>query len=274
MAYDLPVGRPALMGILNVTPDSFSDGGKFLEFQVAVDHGLRMMDEGADLIDVGGESTRPGASEVSLDEELKRVLPVIEALSRRDVPTSIDTSKPEVARQAVAAGASVVNDVTGFGNPQMIEAVQRGNPSLCIMHMQGDPRSMQAEPRYTDVVTEVKAFLLNRVDACVSIGIASSRIWIDPGIGFGKTLRHNLELLRHLDAFVETGQPVLIGVSRKSFLGRILGLPSPTDRAEATLAAQSIAQWKGAKIIRAHDIQATRRAIDVVAAIDQPAYLD
>lgn len=267
MPFPLPEGRPALMGILNVTPDSFSDGGRFSRPDEAIRFAIKMMDEGADLIDVGGESTRPGAAEVSLDEELRRILPVILALVERGIPVSVDTSKAAVARVALEAGAKVVNDVTGFRDPEMIEACANVDCTVCIMHMQGTPRTMQQNPVYGDVVQEVLDTLSCRIDECETSGIAMNRIWIDPGIGFGKTVDQNLELLRHLDRFTLTDYPVLIGVSRKSFVGVINGVDNPSDRLEGTLAAQVLAQLKGVKIIRTHDVLAARRAIDMTSKI-------
>jgi dihydropteroate synthase len=269
--FSLPPNRPALMGILNVTPDSFSDGGRFLDPEAAVERGITMAEEGADLVDVGGESTRPGSEPVPLDEELRRVVPVIEALAARGVPLSVDTCKPEVARRALAAGASVVNDVTALSHPEMATVCAESECSVCLMHMKGEPRTMQVSPEYGNVVAEVRDFLLRRAKGAEAAGIASERLWIDPGIGFGKTVQHNLELLHRLHRFVESGYPVLIGVSRKSFLGAVLGgtgNPLPVnERQEATLAAQTIAQMKGARIIRAHEVRAARRVIEVVSAI-------
>jgi dihydropteroate synthase len=269
--FELPIDRPALMGILNVTPDSFSDGGLFMDAAKAIDHCLAMWEDGADLVDVWGESTRPGAEEVSISEELRRVLPVVEALSRQGVPVSIDTYKPAVAREAMAAGAAAVNDVTGLRDPEMIECLADNRAFVCIMHMQGMPRTMQQKPRYKDVLVDVREYLIHAAMLAEDEGVARDRIWIDPGIGFGKTLAHNLQLLRHLDTFVHTGYPVLLGVSRKSFIGKVLGgeeEPVPVEeRLEGTLAVQAKAQLDGVRIIRAHDVQASRRVIDLLAAI-------
>jgi len=265
--FALPVGRPAVMGVLNVTPDSFSDGGVFFETDRAVDAGLRMTDEGADLIDVGGESTRPGASPVDQDEERRRVVPVIERLAGRGIVVSIDTSKATVARAALDGGAQVVNDVTAFADPEMAGVCAVSECSLCLMHMQGEPRTMQEAPRYDDVVADVKAFLVERAEAAQQAGIARDRIWIDPGIGFGKTLAHNLSLLARIDEFVATGYPVLIGVSRKSFIGKILGGLPADQRLEGTLAVQVLAQAAGARILRAHDVLQVRRAVETAAAV-------
>lgn len=260
---------PALMGILNVTPDSFSDGGQFATAQSAVDAALRMRDEGADLIDVGGESTRPGAEEVPAEDELRRVLPVVEALAQRGVPVSIDTRKAIVARAALEAGAAVVNDVTALGDPDMAPVCASFGVPVVLMHMQGTPQTMQRNPQYGDVVAEVCAFLTQQAHVAEAAGI--HQIWLDPGIGFGKTTAHNLALLRHLDALVATGYPVLLGVSRKAFIGRIVGgeaTPAPVhERQEGTLAVQTLAQAAGVRMIRAHDVLAARRAIDVAGAV-------
>ena len=257
--------RPAVMGVLNVTPDSFSDGGEFMEPHAAVAHVERMVGEGADLVDVGGESTRPGADPVAAEEELRRVMPVIEAIERR-VPVSIDTSKARVAEAALSAGASFVNDITALrGDPVMAELVAAMDVDVCLMHMLRTPRTMQDNPRYDDVVAEVKAFLEERLAFAVTHGISEDRIWLDPGIGFGKTLPHNLALLRRLDEIVALGRPVVIGVSRKSFLGKL------TDRAEAdrvagTVAANVLAYERGAHMFRVHDVAPTRDALAVVGA--------
>ncbi|HWA81783.1 MAG TPA: dihydropteroate synthase [Fimbriimonadaceae bacterium] len=267
----LPKSRPALMGIVNVTPDSFSDGGVHFRPEDAIAAGLRMADEGADLIDVGGESTRPGAAAVPAGEELGRVIPVVEALARRGVAVSIDTMKPEVARAALDAGARIVNDVTAFSHPEMASIAAATGCTVCLMHMKGDPRTMQRDPTYVDVVREVRDYLAERAAFAESSGVAREAIWIDPGIGFGKTVRHNLLLLKHLESFVRTGYPVLIGVSRKSFIGRILNPENPVtveERLEGTLAAQVIAQIKGVRILRVHDVKQARRALEVVAAIE------
>lgn len=255
------------MGILNVTPDSFSDGGVHYDRAVAIESGLRMMEKGADLLDVGGESTRPGSEGVSLDEELRRVIPVVEGLVARGAPVSVDTAKAAVAKEALAAGAVVVNDVSAFSDPEMPATCQNANCTVCLMHMKGTPRTMQIDPTYEDVVEEVRGFLVDRAE---SSGIAQGLLWIDPGIGFGKTVQHNLTLLKRLDRLVETGYPVMIGTSRKSFIGRLLGRESPLpadQRLEGTLATQMWAQSQGAKIIRAHDVREARLAIDMVAAI-------
>ncbi len=252
------------MGVLNVTPDSFSDGGAFLDPDAAVAHACAMVAEGADLIDVGGESTRPGASPVGPDEELRRVMPVLERLS--GVPVSIDTSKAVVARAATDAGAVLVNDVTALrGDAGMAAAVAESGAEVCLMHMLGEPRTMQDDPRYEDVVSEVKAFLEERLGFAVAQGILEERIWLDPGIGFGKTLEHNLELLRRLDEIVALGRPVVVGVSRKRFLGSLTGRAEP-DRVAGGIAANVLAFQRGAQMFRVHDVAETRDALAVAAA--------
>jgi dihydropteroate synthase len=259
------------MGVLNVTPDSFSDGGRFLDAKAAIEGGMRMVDEGADLIDVGGESTRPGAEPVSADEELRRVLPVVEELTRRGVQVSVDTMKSGVARAAVDSGARIVNDVSGLRDPEMVAVCVAVGCDVVIMHMRGEPRTMQVKPQYDDVVLDVRDYLVAQAQAAMGAGIEASKIWIDPGIGFGKTVNQNLLLIREMGALVETGYPVVVGVSRKSFLGKILGSadsPVPVeDRLEASLAMQALAQTFGAKMIRAHDVRQARRTIDAVAAV-------
>ena len=255
------------MGVLNVTPDSFSDGGAFLQPADAVAHAEQMVAEGADLVDVGGESTRPGAAPVDVAEELRRVTPVIEALaSHGGVPISIDTSKAAVARAATGAGALFVNDVTALrGDPGMAGVVADSGAEVCLVHMLGEPRTMQNDPRYDDVVAEVAVFLEERLAFAVAAGIAEDRIWLDPGIGFGKTLEHNLELLRRLGEIVALGRPVVIGASRKRFLGAITGRPEP-ERIAGTVAANVLAFAQGAHMFRVHDVAATRDALLVASA--------
>lgn len=265
--FELPALRPAVMAILNVTPDSFSDGGKFLDPSVAVEHGLRMMEEGADLVDVGGESTRPGADPVPVEVELGRVVPVVDALCRSGVPVSIDTSKAEVAEACLGVGASVVNDVTGVATSEMLAVLLRSNCRVCVMHMQGEPRTMQAAPTYADVVADVASWLADRCRSLGAAGIADERLWVDPGIGFGKTVAHNLALIGNLDRIVKLGFPVLVGLSRKSFLGTALGGATVEDRLEGGLAAQVIAQSLGARIVRTHDPLQTRRTAEVASQI-------
>lgn len=263
----IDTSRPIVMGILNVTPDSFSDGGKFDVANKAIEHAHQMSAEGAGIIDIGGESTRPGAEPVSVQQELERVIPVIETLSKElTIPISIDTSKPEVMREAIKAGASMVNDVCALQAEGALETVARLNVSVCLMHMQGEPRTMQKEPQYKDVVQEIKIFLLERAEACKKAGIPEDKIIIDPGFGFGKTLQHNLLLLKQLKEFVDTGFPVLVGVSRKSMFGQLLDLPVD-ERANASLAAAVVAVMNGAQIIRTHDVKSTAEALKVCYSI-------
>ena len=262
----LDLTRPVVMGVVNVTPDSFSDGGKFLERSKAVDHARQLVEEGAAILDIGGESTRPGAAEVSVEEELRRVVPVVEALAGKGAIISVDTSKPEVMRAAAAAGAGIINDVRALAAPGALEAAVRSGCAVCLMHMQGDPRTMQQAPRYGDVVTEVKAFLVDRAQSCRAAGIPVERISIDPGFGFGKTLEHNAALLRGLEAFGDTGYPLAVGLSRKSMLQKILGRPVG-ERLYGSLALAVMAAMKGARIVRAHDVAATADALKTVSAI-------
>jgi len=265
----LAQARPLVMGVLNVTPDSFSDGGRFLDPESAIEQAERMAVEGADIIDIGGESTRPGAEDVTLDEERRRVLPVLEALAGRvPVPLSIDTSKPDLMREAVGAGAALVNDVRALREHGAPEAVAPLDALVCLMHMQGQPRTMQEAPHYEDVVREVGDFLQERADACFAAGIARDRLLLDPGFGFGKTLAHNLLLLEHLGDLVRRLQaPVLVGMSRKRMIGTILGGASSDERLYGSIAVAVIAADRGARIVRAHDVRATREALDVVAAM-------
>lgn len=268
--FSLPEGRPALMGILNLTPDSFSDGGRYPDLESAVGAGLSMMEAGADLIDVGGESTRPGAEAVSAEEELRRTMRVVERLAADAVPVSIDTRKPLIARAALQAGAVVVNDVGGFRDPEMIAACAETDCSVCVMHMRGDPTTMQSDPRYENVAEEVLAWLLQQAKLCQEGGISKNRIWIDPGFGFGKTVEHNLVLLASLRGFVESGYPVLAGLSRKSFIGKVGSSAAPLeikDRLAGTLAAQTLAQASGVKIIRTHDVREAKWAADLAAEV-------
>ena len=261
--------RPAVMGVLNVTPDSFSDGGRFVDPSAAIAHARRLVDEGAAIVDVGGESTRPGAPSVALDEELARILPVLEGLD--GVPISIDTSKAEVARRAVELGAELVNDVTALrADPGMAEVVADTGVYVCLMHMQGEPRTMQVAPHYDDVVSDVLAFLEERVAFAVESGISEERICVDPGIGFGKTPDQNLELLRRLDEICALGRPVVVGVSRKSTLGKILGDADATQGSLAgSLGAAVAAYERGAWMIRAHDVRETVEALAVAAAVER-----
>ena len=258
---------PVVMGVLNVTPDSFSDGGRFIELPAALDQAERLAAEGAAIIDIGGESTRPGASSVDVDEEMRRVIPVIEHLvGRLALPVSVDTSKPEVMRAAIAAGASMINDVTALRAPGAIDAVAESDVALCLMHMQGEPRTMQNAPRYADVLAEVRDFLRGRVACCVKAGISVSRLVVDPGFGFGKTLEHNLELLRRLPELAADGYPVMVGLSRKSMIGKLTGR-ADGERLGGSLALATLAVLSGARIIRAHDVAPTVDAIRIVTAM-------
>ncbi len=264
-----------IMGVINVTPDSFSDGGRYLAAEAAIAHGLELEADGAVILDVGGESTRPGAAPVSEAEELRRVMPVIEGLIERGARSqiSIDTSKAAVARRALQAGASLVNDVTAFrGDAQMADVVAAAGAGCCLMHMLGDPRTMQDDPHYDDVVGDIKAFLAERMAFAVQSGIAEERILLDPGIGFGKTVEHNLELLRRLSEFLDLGRPVVIGTSRKSFLGRLTGRVSPDDRLSATIATNVLAYERGARIFRVHDVGPVHDALTVASATVRPPW--
>ncbi|WP_445143620.1 dihydropteroate synthase [Dyella sp. Tek66A03] len=264
----LRLDRPRVVGILNVTPDSFSDGGIHASVEQAVAHGLRMVEEGADMLDIGGESTRPGADNVSIADELSRVVPVIEQLmARTQVPLSIDTSKPEVMRAAVAAGAGMVNDVYALRREGALDAVAELGVPVCLMHMQGEPRSMQAEPHYDDVVGEVHRFLTDRLFACELAGIDRRKVMVDPGFGFGKTLEHNLALLRALERFANLGSGVYVGLSRKSMIGAMTGKTTTADRAAGSVAAALIAVQRGARIVRVHDVAATVDALAVWHAL-------
>jgi dihydropteroate synthase len=255
------------MGILNVTPDSFSDGGEWFAFDEAVAHARALVAEGADILDVGGESTRPGAGPVPVEEELRRVVPVVRAAADTGAQISVDTMKLVVAQAAVDAGATYVNDVTAFRHePELAAFVADSGCDCCLMHMLGEPRTMQDDPRYDDVVDDVRAFLEERAAFAVGQGVPEERIMIDPGIGFGKTLAHNLELLRRLDEIVAVGFPVVIGTSRKSFLGRLTGREDPHDRVAATLATTVLALERGAAVFRVHDVAPTRDALAVVTA--------
>jgi dihydropteroate synthase len=256
------------MGIVNTTPDSFSDGGRWVDARAAIQHALKLRDDGADILDVGGESTRPGAAAVPAEEEIRRVLPVIEALAGSGCLVSVDTRKPEVMRAALDAGASMVNDVMALREPGALQAVAASEAAVCLMHMQGEPRSMQHAPRYADVVGEVKVFLQGRVLACTAAGIGRERLVIDPGFGFGKTLQHNLELLKHLDRLTEIGAPVMAGLSRKSMLGALTGR-DVEEREFAGLAAHLAAVTRGAKLVRVHNVAAMRDALAVWNAVEE-----
>ena len=263
--------QPVVMGVINVTPDSFSDGGQFRDVGAAVDHGLRMVEEGAAIIDVGGESTRPGANLVSVEEEIRRVVPVVEKLrAQTDAVISVDTSKPQVMRAAAEAGAGLINDVRALMERGALEVAAATQCAVCVMHMQGDPRSMQLAPHYVDVVNEVKAFLNERVEVCRAASIAADRIVIDPGFGFGKTLEHNLQLLRHLRDLGSQASgsdwPIMVGLSRKSMVGRLTGRPSG-ERVYGSVALAVMAVINGARIVRVHDVGATVDALKTVAAV-------
>jgi dihydropteroate synthase len=269
--FTLPLDRALVMGIVNVTPDSFSDGGHFLDPGRAVDRALQLLDEGADILDIGGESSRPGAQPVTADEELRRILPVLEKLAGLPVPVSVDTAKPQVMRQAIAAGAAMINDIFALRAPGALDAVAQSDVAVCLMHMQGEPRTMQQAPDYQDVVAEVKAFLVQRAAAATAAGIARARIVLDPGFGFGKTAAHNLELLRALPLLREAGYPLLAGLSRKALFGKIVGREA-ADRVHASAAGALLAAQRGAAILRVHDVAATRDCLLVLRAIDDPTY--
>jgi dihydropteroate synthase len=263
--FDL--SRPLVMGIVNVTPDSFSDGGLHVQRDAALAHAHKLIAEGADILDIGGESTRPGAQPVSIQQELDRVMPVIEGLKGVPVPVSIDTCKPEVMLAAIAAGAQMVNDINALQDPAAMNAVAAGRVSVCLMHKQGDPQTMQQQPQYQDVVTEVSAFLCERVAAAKAAGVGHDRIVIDPGFGFGKTLAHNLSLLQELKQLTELGVPILAGLSRKSMLGALTGRDTG-QRLPASIAAGLIAVQRGANILRVHDVGATVDALKVLNAVN------
>lgn len=265
--HQLDLSAPVVMGVLNVTPDSFSDGGRFTGIDAALAQARRMAGEGAAIIDVGGESTRPGASPATVEEELIRVLPVVEALcAELDLPVSVDTSKPEVMRAALAAGAAMVNDVAALRAPGALQAVAGSNAAICLMHMQGEPHTMQEAPRYDDVVAQVRDFLAQRVLAAEAAGIARNRIVVDPGFGFGKTLEHNLCLLAALASLAPAGLPVLAGLSRKSMIGQLTGRPVD-ERLAGSVALAALAVRGGAAIVRAHDVAATLDAVKIGAAL-------
>jgi len=264
--FNLQLDRPLIMGVVNITPDSFSDGGRFFRPADAIAGAQRLIEEGADILDVGGESSRPGAEVVDAGEELQRILPVIRALRDSAVPVSVDTAKPEVMRAALDAGASMVNDIDALQAPGALDVLAASEAAVCLMHMQGRPRTMQQAPQYENVVAEVSAFLRGRADVAMAAGIDRERIVIDPGFGFGKSVEHNLELLRHLRRFTEAGYPVLAGLSRKSMLGAITGRPVE-QRLQASVAAALLAVERGAAIVRVHDVAATRDALAVWSAL-------
>ena len=264
--FKLSLERPLVMGVVNITPDSFSDGGMFADTAQAIAHAQRLIGEGADILDLGGESTRPGAAPVSLEVERRRVLPVLEAVASGGVPVAVDTRKPELMREAIAAGAAMINDVTALSGPGALAAVARAPVAVCLMHMQGDPATMQANPDYRDVVREVRDFLVQRVAVAEAAGIARNRIVVDPGFGFGKTVEHNLALLRSLREFTSLGGALLAGLSRKAMLGRLTGR-EPLERVHASVAAALLAIQNGAHIVRVHDVAATRDALAVWQAV-------
>lgn len=265
--FQFDLDRPLIMGVVNVTPDSFSDGGRLQNARQAIDHALMLAEQGADILDVGGESTRPGAAPVSEDEELLRVLPVIEVLAAHGFAVSADTRKPRVMREAIQAGAAMINDVMALREPGALEAVAKSEAAVCLMHMQGEPRNMQAAPHYENVVEEVREFLARRIAACEAAGIGHSRLVVDPGFGFGKTLAHNLVLLKNLDRLTELGVPVLAGMSRKSMLGALTGKPVG-QREYAGIAAHLAAVARGAAIVRVHDVAAMKDALKVWEAVE------
>jgi len=267
-AFAFDLSRPLVMGVLNVTPDSFSDGGRFADREQALSHARRMRDDGADIIDIGGESSRPGAESVAEGVELSRVLPLVEALAAEGIPVGVDTRKPAVMQAAIAAGAAMINDIAALRERGAIEACAQGGVGVCLMHMQREPRTMQAAPAYADVVSEVRDFLLARARVCIDAGIARERIAIDPGFGFGKTLAHNLALLRALGTLAATDYPVVAGLSRKASLGEITGR-SVDERMPASLAAALCAVARGAAIVRVHDVRATVDALKVWSAVER-----
>ena len=265
-SYTLSLERPLVMGVVNVTPDSFSDGGMFADAAGAISHGRRLIDEGADILDIGGESTRPGAAPVSLAEERLRVVPVITGLAGCGVPIAVDTRKPDLMREAVDAGASMINDIGALGAEGAVEALAATEAAVCLLHMQGDPQTMQNAPAYSNVVREVREFLRGRVEVAERAGISRDRIVVDPGFGFGKTLEHNLALLRGLGEFSDLGAAILAGLSRKTMLGRITGR-DVGERVHASVAAALVAVKNGAHIVRVHDVAATRDALAIWQAV-------
>ncbi len=265
--FELSLKRPLIMGVVNITPDSFSDGGQFFDAARAIAHAFRLIEEGADLLDVGGESSRPGARSVPAEEELVRVLPLLNALRDSPIPVSVDTTKPQVMRAAMDAGAAMINDISALSAPGALEAIaSSAEVAVCLMHMKGEPSTMQQAPVYDDVVSEVLAFLAGKAGAVAAAGIARDRIVVDPGFGFGKTLAHNLEMLRRLDEFNAIGLPVMAGLSRKSTLGKLSGKPV-TGRLPASIAAAVLAAERGARIVRVHEVDATRDALSVLNAL-------
>lgn len=263
----LSTERMLIMGVVNTTPDSFSDGGRHLDVSAAVEHGRRLVDEGADILDVGGESSRPGAEPVGLEEELARTLPVIERLVADGAVVSVDTTKPEVARLALSVGAEIVNDITALADPAMVSLCRREQPGVVLMHMRGTPRTMQIDPRYDDVVEDVVRFLSDRADAVIDGGVEASRLCVDPGIGFGKTVDHNLALLAATGRIADLGYPVLVGPSRKRFIGELLGRDQPEDRDAGTAGVAAVVATLGAAVFRTHNVPAVSDAAVLAAAI-------
>ncbi len=265
--FEFNLNRPLIMGILNVTEDSFSDGGDFIQIENAVDHARKMIAEGADIVDIGGQSTRPGAKEIPLEQELQRVIPVLDALKDCGVALSVDTYQPQVMKAALSHGASIINDVYAFRKDGAVEAVVKSNCGLCVMHMKGTPATMQENPEYHNLMVEVKDFLLDRVKVLEAAGVKSQRICIDPGFGFGKTFEQNMELFAKAEEFVALGYPVLYGMSRKTFLGVVSGRKIPKERTTSSVVAHTIAVEKGVQIVRVHDVAETVEAIKVLQAI-------
>jgi len=269
--FSLSLERPLIMGIVNITPDSFSDGGKFFDSSRAVDHARQLLEDGADILDIGGESSRPGAQPVDAEEELRRVLPVLDKIVEWPAPVSVDTSKPEVMRRAIAAGAAMINDIFALRAQGALDAVADSPVAVCLMHMQGEPRTMQRSPLYRDVVGEVEAFLVERAAAAIGAGIGHDRIVLDPGFGFGKTPQHNLELIRALPRLCGAGFPLLAGLSRKALFGKIVGR-GEAQRVHASAAGALLAAQRGASIVRVHDVTATRDCLLVLRAIDDTTF--
>ena len=269
--FSLSLERPLIMGVVNITPDSFSDGGRFFDSSRALDHARQLLEDGADILDIGGESSRPGAQPVDADEELRRVLPVLERLVELPLPVSVDTCKPEVMRRAAAAGAAMINDIFALRAQGALDAVADSRVAVCLMHMQGEPRTMQRSPLYRDVVGEVEAFLVERAAAAVAAGIGHDRIVLDPGFGFGKTAQHNLDLIRALPRLREAGFPLLAGLSRKALFGNIVGR-EVAERVHASAAGALLAAQRGASIVRVHDVAATRDCLLVLRAIDDTTF--
>jgi dihydropteroate synthase len=274
----LPLGeRTLLMGIVNVTPDSFSDGGMFPDADAAIAHGVRLAADGADILDIGGESTRPGSDAVPVEEELARVVPVVAGLCEAapdHVALSVDTRRPDVARAAIAAGASIVNDVTAAAHPEMFPLVRDAGAGLVLMHMLGEPKTMQDDPRYGNVVAEVRGFLEGRIEAAVAAGVPRDRLCVDPGIGFGKNLDHNIALLRSITAFEQLGVPLMVGASRKRFIGQLSGVDDPAERMEGTAGAVAWCAANGVDVVRVHDVRAMARVVRVVDAIARDGHRD